>query len=255
MNKIKQRKLWAAGLLAVALLWNTVAAEVVQAAVPKTRQEMTQEEIKTSQDLSAKFIIGYYYGLMRVCEIISHDNVDDKVETLDRNMVVYNNKIYVDNTVQLRPLGPTERTSVLATVVAGEDLSKTDNVGTLNNAEALRRLAELEIIKSAEDKKGFYIIKMSGEFSNIRISEVPPLDWVEQSVNGKTKAAPEHKYRKLKGTLIGIRLTDYLRSKDALGWNLHFLSEDKKISGVVNEIKVDKADFKLNKIRSLSIYM
>lgn len=85
------------------------AAEPIKKAKP---YKQTKAELKTQREIVSKFIIGYYHGISRVCDIINYNTIDDKVETLDRNMVMYDNNIYVDTRVPVDKAINPKKTSV-----------------------------------------------------------------------------------------------------------------------------------------------
>lgn len=229
------------------------AAEPIKKAKP---YKQTKAELKTQREIVSKFIIGYYHGISRVCDIINYNTIDDKVETLDRNMVMYDNNIYVDTRVPVDKAINPKKTSVLATMKSGNALVEIEDVGKVEDSASLRKLFEDEIKKTEEDIKSFFIVKMDGTFTDLHLSEVTGEEKLNKIFNGeKIDKNKEYKYDKLKGTLVAVRVTDYLKSKDSLGWNLHFLSEDKTKGGSVLELKVENASLLLKRIRSLNIYM
>ena len=231
-------------------------APATEKQVKKKYRKPSKAEIETHNEIIRKFIVGYYHGISRICEIMNIGEIDDKVEPLDRNMIAYDNHIYVDKRVPADKTVNPKKTSVLATLKSGNVLKEVDNIGTMPDGLSLRKFIETKINETDEEQNGFFLVELTGKFSDIRLAEVLSEDVVNKSIHGeKTKKTAEYKYDQLEGKIIAIRVTDYLKTKESLGWNLHFASTDKTKSGTVINLKVDEAKMILKKIRSLSIYM
>lgn len=203
----------------------------------------------------SKLLLGYYQGAMKVCEILNMGTIVENPAKVDRSIVVFNNKIY--QLVEKEPLDDpnTQRTTALATIHGVDKPIELEKVENINSLGALQAILEGEIAKHNKSQQAFYIVQIKGDFSNLVLQNVPDKNWVEEQINGTGKKYKMRTYKQQKGTIVGIRMFDYLKSNKSIVWYLHFASDDKKISGIVAGARIESASIKISPISDLSIYM
>lgn len=220
----------------------------------KQAQKLSKAEQAYQLETINKLVLGYYHGAWKVCEILNKGKIVDNPTKVDRSIVVFNNKIY--QYIEPYPLDElnAQRTTSLATI-HGIDKPIETAIVALQGINSLSQRLGIELEKHDSTGSKFYIMQMQGEFSDIALQNIPDRNWVDEQIAGKSKSYPERKYQQLKGTVVGIRMIDYLKSNKSLIWYLHFVSEDKSISGMIVNINVNRATMKVSPISDFSIYI
>lgn len=266
-----KRKIWAGILLAACIMFNASAfadsydAQVTdKSGITGSNKEQLQEQNPTPKlskaeqayqlETMSKLLLGYYHGAWKVCEILNMGTNVENPKKVDRSIVVFNNKIY--QLIEQYPLDEpdTQRTTSLATIHGIDKPLETEVSNILGMAE-FSQILGAELVQYAGSENQFYIVQMQGEFSDLVLQNVPDRNWVQDQIKGKSKVYPERKYQQLKGTVVGIRMIDYLKSDKSLVWYLHFASEDKKVSGIVVNMNVERATMKISPVSDFSIYI
>jgi acetolactate decarboxylase len=62
-------------------------------------------------------------------------------------------------------------------------------------------------------------------------------------------------FKDIDGTLICIYYPDYMDGINAVGWHLHFISQDRKLGGHVFEVELSNARVKFDKISRIEIQL
>ena len=106
-----------------------------------------------------------------------------------------------------------------------------------------------ESIRDENAVNSFYMVKISGEFSNLKIrSESKQSKPYPTLVEALEKTQKEFTHKKIRGTIVGLYCPEFMSSLNTTGWHFHFISEDKKIGGHVLDVSVERARFELDKI-------
>lgn len=249
-----RKKFLASLFLAACILVNTtVYADNNNTDSSLSESQQNRAEREYHVETMSKLVLGYYHGAWKVCEILNMGSIVEAPPKVDRSIVVFNNKLY--QLLEKEPLDDpdTLRTTALATI-HGID-KPTETVIDQQNLALLSSNLEAEIQKYGKNGSKFYIVQMQGEFSNLVLQSVPDKNWVQEQMNGQFRIHADKKYNKLKGTVTGIRMVDYLKSGRPLVWYLHFASEDKTVSGIIVNMNIEHASLKISPVSDFSIYV
>jgi acetolactate decarboxylase len=100
-----------------------------------------------------------------------------------------------------------------------------------------------------ENKNLPYAIKIHGTFSFLKLRSRSPRSALQtQDIKEETYSIDN-----MKGTLVGFWMPDYLLTLTVPGFHFHFLSDDKKMSGHVLELKSEKIDAVTNQIEKIEL--
>jgi len=117
--------------------------------------------------------------------------------------------------------------------------------------EKIDRYAALKQLLNAKlDNKNIpYAIKISGMFQLMKLRSRSP------RTASQTQDVIEETYsiENVKGTLVGFWFPDYLLSLTVPKFHFHFISDDRKMSGHVLELKAEYADAVFNKINQIDL--
>lgn len=106
------------------------------------------------------------------------------------------------------------------------------------------------IIYSKLDNKNVpYAVQIRGTFSYLKLRSRSP----RPALQTKNILEETYTFNNISGTLVGYWFPEYLLNLTVPGFHLHFISDDKKRSGHVLDLKVIKADLALRKIDKIEL--
>ena len=97
------------------------------------------------------------------------------------------------------------------------------------------------------------LARISGIFSRIEIHGVWPQEKPYQELDKIVSEQPVRVLEKISGCLVGVFCPESVRGMNVVGWHFHFLSEDQKIGGHVNNFVAEKLNIELKVKETLSI--
>lgn len=118
----------------------------------------------------------------------------------------------------------------------------------LNKIDSYKLLKN--IINSKLDNKNIsYALYLKGHFTYLKLRSRSPRSALQ------TKIIIEKTYtiQNISGTLVGYWFPVYLMNLTVPGFHLHFISDDKKRSGHVLDLKIENAKFALQKIDKIDL--
>lgn len=185
----------------------------------------------------SSLMAGNYDGIENAAKIAGKGDFGiGTFEGLDGEMVMLDGNLYqVKDTGEVVMPDDTIEFPFLAMTYFDEDASSA--VSGIKNYDALKETLDQMIIK----KDRFYAIKISGEFSKIKVRSVPKQQKPYPVLSEVTKNQPEFNYENIDGTLVGFWCPDYVGSVNVPGYHLHFISNDHASGGHLLEIEVTSA--------------
>lgn len=81
---------------------------------------------------------------------------------------------------------------------------------------------------------------LSGNFDKIILHSVWPQQKPYLELDRIVKLQPVFVWENIQGSLVGIRCPKSALGKNVVGWHFHFISQDRKIGGHVNELLSEK---------------
>jgi len=92
----------------------------------------------------------------------------------------------------------------------------------------------------------FYALKAKGLFRKIHVRSVPAQKKPYPPLVEVVKHQSEFFFEDKSGTLVGFRCPALAKGVNAVGWHLHFISDDKKSGGHVLSFEMEKGEARLD---------
>jgi len=119
------------------------------------------------------------------------------------------------------------------------------------NGDMSQLIANLN--KSIDNTENPILSRISGRFEIIEIHGVWPQSQPYQELDKIVSEQSVLVLEKIRGSLVGIFCPDSARGINVIGWHFHFLSEDKKIGGHVNNLIAASLNIKFKITEKLAI--
>lgn len=119
------------------------------------------------------------------------------------------------------------------------------------NGDMSQLIANLN--KSIDNTENPILSRISGRFEIIEIHGVWPQSQPYQELDKIVSEQSVLVLEKIRGSLVGIFCPDSARGINVIGWHFHFLSEDKKIGGHVNNLIATSLNIKFKITEKLAI--
>lgn len=121
------------------------------------------------------------------------------------------------------------------------DNDTTEIISDIPDMTALRALLDERV--EAAGKNRFYVIQIKGSFPKMNVrseyGQKPPYRPLNEVL--ETDQA-FYDYEDVTGTVVGLYCPVFMKDLNAVGWHLHFVSEDHTKGGHVLELSVSEAD-------------
>ena len=136
--------------------------------------------------------------------------------------------------------------------IVSDDETIPFSIVTYMDADEIRDLKEIpdfealcgKLDQMVEEKgvNRFYMIRIDGTFREINVRSVH----AQEGPYKRLTEVMEHDqtffdYENIEGTLVGVYCPPYMASLNAVGWHLHFVSEDKTKGGHVLDVNISSA--------------
>ena len=184
--------------------------------------------------------LGDYYGSITVEEL--EKNGDTGIGTFNRlngELIMIDGETYRaagDGSVEIVPNDET----IPFSVVTYLDPDETRNLKEIHSYEELCKA--LDEIVAERGKNRFYMVRIDGAFNEINVRSVYAQDEpYEPLVDVLEHDQTFFDYENIEGTMVGLYCPPYMGDLNAVGWHLHFISEDKTKGGHVLGINFEEA--------------
>ena len=226
--------------LACCLLLTACAAPAASA-VPAD----TLYQVSTINSLSA----GNYDGIKTVQEV--EQKGDFGVGTFDGlngEMVLLDGQIYqVDVSGKVNT--PAASTKLPFAAVTFFKAGASKDISQVQNFAGLKTAIDPLIVK----KDHFYAIRISGLFSTIQVRSESKQEKPYPILTDALKKQAVFNYQNVKGALVGFWTPDDSGTLNAVGYHLHFISDDHTQGGHVLDVSVNNATIKVDETRYLTV--
>lgn len=210
---------------------------------------VTERETLYQVSLLDALLQGDYDGTVALRELKQKGNFGiGTFDKLDGEMVIIDGAIYqvkADGTVVI----PDELNKTPFAVVSYFDNDKEFTVKEVKNLEELKRQLE----SSIDNKNLFYLFKISGKFSTVKVRSVPPqqkpyapLAQVKQSF---------FDYNGVDGDIVALWCPAYTDGINLPGLHFHFISRDRSKGGHLLDLSFDEARATLDKTPNFSLVL
>lgn len=189
--------------------------------------------------------LGDYYGSITVEELKQHGDVGiGTFNALNGELIMVDGVVYRaagDGSVTVVP----DDETIPFSNVTFMDADLTKELAGISDYAALCDV--LNEIVEARGKNRFYMIRIDGTFGEMNVrSEYAQEEPYAPLVDVLERDQTFFDYTDIKGTLIGLYCPPYLSDLNAVGWHLHFVSEDRTQGGHVLGLRVETATLRLD---------
>jgi len=129
---------------------------------------------------------------------------------------------------------------------------KSDKVETIDKPLSCKELKE-HLVSIFPTKNISYGIKVTGDFSYIKVRSVPEQEKPYPPLTQVVKEESKFEYENVKGTIVGFWLPGYLKNVNVVGFHFHFVSTDQKAGGHVLECNLGNSIVEIDYIRGIEI--
>ena len=208
-------------------------------------------QVSTLQALA----MGYTKKVITVGELLEHGDTGlGTYENVDGEMIVVDGHCYraLDDgrVVEADPAMGIPFSSV--TRLQGDLQFEINNVDNI---------ADLKMLLTNKVDEGFglnsmHVVRIDGHFTKIFArSEAGYESRFIALKDILSERQKDFHFKDIDGTLICIYHPDYMDGINAIGWHLHFISQDRKLGGHVFEVELSNARVKFDKISRIEIQL
>ncbi len=171
---------------------------------------------------------GEYDGFVSVGTLKSHgDTGIGTFDTLDGEMIFLDGEVYkakADGSVEIMD----DQVMVpFAVATTFEPDVVVKPYSAIADIEILKNAMDACIAETTNDFNRFYVAKVQGLFSHIRVRSVPSQQKPYRPLSVIASTQKEYTYEQVEGTIVAFRSPAYVEGINLPGWHLHFLSEDR----------------------------
>lgn len=183
---------------------------------------------------------GYFDGTVSVGELKQFgDTGIGTFDGLDGEMIVLDGTVYraaADGTVNAVE---DDMTVPFANITFFEE----DGSIAIENATDIQVLmGYLNEVVAANGKNLFYMVKVTGTFSDILVRSEPKQEKPYRLLDEALAADQvEYEYTDINGTLVGLFCPVYMKGLNSAGWHFHFVSDDLTKGGHVLQVNIASA--------------
>lgn len=208
-------------------------------------------QVSTLQALA----MGYTKKVITVGELLQHGDTGlGTFENVDGEMIVLEGRCY-------RALE--DGRAVEAGPDLGVPFSSVTKFRGLKEFEtgSIKSIADLKRVLTEKVEEGFglnsmHVARIDGHFKKLYARS--EAGYESRFVSLKEILSRNQKdfcFEKTDGSLVGIYYPDYMDGINAVGWHLHFITEDRKLGGHIFETEFDNARVRLDRISRIEIQL
>lgn len=128
-------------------------------------------------------------------------------------------------------------------------------ISDIKNIEDLKRLLT-DKVDEGFGLNSMHMVRIDGHFSKIFARSESGYETKFVSLKDiLSEKQKDFHSENIDGAMICIYYPDYMDGINAVGWHLHFISEDRKLGGHVFELELDNARVKFDKISRIEIQL
>ncbi|MGP1993990.1 acetolactate decarboxylase [Zobellia laminariae] len=125
---------------------------------------------------------------------------------------------------------------------------------TVENIESYEDLTKA-LQKYATSINSFYAYRIKGEFGYLKMASAHKVENEDVSLFEYLDTRVMYTRENIKGTLVGLFTPDYLGNIVIPGMHFHFLSEDIKLGGHLEDIKFDKLQVEIQEVNQVNLQL
>ena len=121
------------------------------------------------------------------------------------------------------------------------DSDKSETITDIQDLSALKDTLNQKVNELGRNR--FYFIRIDGTFNEMNVrSELAQTQPYEPLAKVLETDQTFFDYSDIKGTVVGLYCPDYMDRLNAVGWHLHFISDDREKGGHVLNLKFDSGE-------------
>ncbi|WP_245523781.1 acetolactate decarboxylase [Sphaerochaeta globosa] len=201
-------------------------------------------------------LLGEYDGFLPVEDLKRYGDIGiGTFDTLDGEMILLDGTVYqakADGTVL--PVGD----SIMIPFAMATHFSPTlgaKSLSSISGIEALKTSLDRMISSTTNDFNRFYVVKLEGSFSHVRIRSVPAQEKPYQRLATIAASQKEYVLQQVDGSIVAFRCPDYVQGINMPGWHLHFLSSDTLKGGHLLEVDVQEAELEMGDMKEYTLVL
>ncbi len=122
--------------------------------------------------------------------------------------------------------------------------------------ETLKNAMDACIAETTNDFNRFYVAKVQGLFSHVRVRSVPSQQKPYRPLSVIASTQKEYTYEQVEGTIVAFRSPAYVEGINLPGgWHLHFLSEDKSKGGHLLEATLVQGEIGMGDMKEFQLIL
>lgn len=199
---------------------------------------------------------GEYDGFISVGTLKDHgDTGIGTFDTLDGEMIFLDGEVYkakADGSVEImddQVMVPFAVATMFEPDVVVKPYSAIADIETLKNA------MDACIAETTNDFNRFYVAKVQGLFSHVRVRSVPSQQKPYRPLSVIASTQKEYTYEQVEGTIVAFRSPAYVEGINLPGWHLHFLSEDKSKGGHLLEATLVQGEIGMGDMKEFQLIL
>lgn len=196
------------------------------------------------------FLAGLYNGNLTVKEMKKHGNFGlGAPDLLDGELIILDGKAY-----QTKSTGATTVMADTAKIPLVLSTNfKPDTVFYIDKATDKKETFKL-IDQYLTKRNGLYAIKITGDFNLVKTRAFPPVSKEPYlPLANMLEKQAFFTMEKIKGTLVGFKLPQYLSSVTIADYHFHFISADKTKGGHMNELNIANAKVEIAVLKGIDV--
>lgn len=245
---MKTRMLMAAMLVACLCMAGCEANNVSSSQDGKDAETMYQ--VGLLQSLAQ----GYFDGIITVGELKQHgDTGIGTFEGVNGEMIVLDGVVYQalsDGSINV----PADDETVPFSNVTYFEEDGNLELSNIGDMQALQDALNEAVAENG--KNNFYVVKVVGEFSNLKVrserKQEKPYRMLDEALAADQV---EFDYDIIAGTMVGVYCPDYMGDLNSIGWHFHFITEDLSRGGHVLAVEVKDAKAYYDVTDSFKMYV
>ena len=125
---------------------------------------------------------------------------------------------------------------------------------TVKNIASYEDLTK-ELQKYSTSVNSFYAYRIKGEFGYLKMASAHKVENEDVSLNEYLDTRVMYTRENIKGTLVGLFTPDYLGNIVIPGMHFHFLSDDIKLGGHLEDIKFDNLEVEIQEVNQVNLQL
>ncbi|MBR6338029.1 MAG: acetolactate decarboxylase [Ruminococcus sp.] len=212
-----------------------------QTSVDPTVDRETVFQVSLLQGLT----LGDYYGSVTVKDLKGKGDIGiGTFEGVNGELIMLDGEVYRAFSDGSTEKAPDKETIPFANVTFF-DADSEEKLSDIADIGSLKTMLDEKAAKLGKNR--FYFIRIDGSFKMMHArSELKQEEPYKTLAEALSTDQREFKWKNIKGTVVGLYCPEYMNDLNAVGWHLHFISEDRNLGGHVLDLSFDQATLSID---------